>query len=175
MNENNANIDFNEFFKMAQTMSKNNEVITPPALSPIDKVINNQNMRIMKATLPYFDYQQQKNLAMIIKLLEVRKTMEAFSPSSTVHTTLQQRKELNKLDFLNDIRNCCDEPQQKKLNMLISILNMQSTMENYKNNPKLLQSYSQEQTTTPVKETSDDGYSQFMNMVNKIIDEKDGD
>ncbi|PKM52228.1 MAG: hypothetical protein CVV02_02360 [Firmicutes bacterium HGW-Firmicutes-7] len=175
MNEHNSNIDFTEMLKMAQTMSKNNDVISTPALSPIDKMINSQDMRIMKATLPYFDYPYQKNFAMLIKLLEFRKTMEVFNSSSTIHTTLQEKKELNKLDFLSDIRNCCDEPHQKKLNMLISILNMQTTLEKYKNNPKLLQSHGEEPIAPEKESSDDDGYSQFMKMVNKIIDEKDGD
>ncbi|PKM94316.1 MAG: hypothetical protein CVU84_12730 [Firmicutes bacterium HGW-Firmicutes-1] len=176
MNEHNSNMDFTEVIKMAQTLSQNQEKITPPEVPPIDKIVNNQDLRIMKATLPYFDYPYQKNFAMLIKLLEFRKTMDVFRPSSELHTTFQQKKELNTLGFLSDIRNCCDEPQQKKLNMIISLLNMQTTMENYKNNPKLLQSHGQEPDNIQKEATHDnDGYNQFMKMVNKIIDEKEGD
>lgn len=178
MNDQNSNIDFSEVIKMAQTLSKSQDKIVAPSLTPIDQMVNNQQMRIIKAALPYMDYLYQRKLAMFIKFIEFRRTMDVFNPSATIHTTLQEKKSLDKLEFLKDIKNSCDEPQQKKLNMLISLMNMQTTMENMKNNPLLLQDKENQANNyppnQPQKQSSDDKYGDFMNMVNKIIEEKDG-
>lgn len=185
MADQNPNIDFSEFLKMAQNMTKNQEPFNPPTLAPIDQAINSQKMRILKASLPYFDYNQQKNLAMTIKLLEFRRTIDVFKESTPIHNDLQQKKSVTPLEFLSDIKNSCDEPHQKKLNMLIMLMNMQNTMENAKNNPKLLNPLTEPlaqgnpipTTPTPKANTEEtsDSYSDFMNMVNKIIEEKDGE
>ncbi len=176
MSDQNANIDFNEVLRFAQNLSKNQDPYTPPTLAPIDKATNNQKMRILKASLPYFDFSQQRSLAMAIKMLEFRKTLEVFNEPTPLHTEFQQKKAVSSLEFLQDIKNSCDEPSQKKLNMLIMLMNMQHTMEAYKTDPKMLSSVP-EGTPTPSpttnKEPTKDSYSEFMNMVNKIIDEKD--
>lgn len=174
MNDQNSNIDFSEIIKMAQTLSKSQDNIVPPSIAPIDQVVNNQQMRIIKAALPYMDFPKQKQIAMFVKVMELRKTIDLFDSPDQVHTTLNEKKSMDKLEFLRDIRNSCDEPHQKKLNMLISLLNMQSTMEIMKNNSQLSQQDQYHNTSQANPSNANDNYSEFMNMVNKIIDEKDG-
>lgn len=180
MNDQNSNIDFTEIIKMAQKLSKSQDKVVEPSLAPIDQLVNNQQMRIIKAALPYMDFPQQKKIAMFVKLVEFRKTIDIFDTSAPIHTTLYEKKSMDKLEFLKDIRNSCDEPQQKKLNMLISLLNMQTTMENVKANAPLLQNESYRDTQQPTNinintnTNTNNNYNDFMNMVNKIIDEKDG-
>jgi hypothetical protein len=161
---------------MAQTLSKSQEKIVPPTIPPIDQLVNSQQMRMIKAALPYMDFPQQKKVAMFIKLIEFRKTIDIFDSPDQVHTTLHEKKSLDKLEFLKDIRNSCDEPSQKKLNMLISLLNMQSTMDIMKTNALSAQidPYKNTSQVSNSDSNSSNSYNEFMNMVNKIIDEKDG-
>lgn len=176
MSENNSNIDFGEVMRFAKSLSQDQDQLITPGYSPMDKLINNQELRIMKAALPYFDYPNQRNFAIFIKLLEFRKTMEVFQPSPPVHSELLTKKKLNRMELLKDIKNSCDEPQQKKINMLIKIMNLQSVMENSKSNSLMLEN---EEKNEPVfkeqEENHEDGYSEFMSMVHKIIDEKEGE
>lgn len=174
MSDQNSNIDFNKVINIAKTLSTTQDNIVIPNLSPIDKTINNQDLRIMKATLPYFDYPQQKKFALLIKLLEFRKTMEIFN-APEIHTAIYEKKELNKLDFLQDIKNSCDEPNQKKLNLLISLINMKTTMDNAKNNQNLMSFAENEQEEKKEEPSANNDYNHFINMVNKIIDEKEGE
>lgn len=175
MVDQNANIDFSEVFKLAQNISKSQEQFSPPTLAPIDKATNNQQMRILKASLPYFDLHQQKSLAMAIKFLEFRRTMEFFNEPLPIDSPLYHKKELNTMELLTDIKNSCDEPHQKKLNLMIMMMNMQSTMETYKNNAKNLPTVPETKHDVPPSEDKKAAeYDQFMNMVNKIIEEKGG-
>lgn len=172
-----SQIDFNEFFKLANNMS-NNQANRSSSDSTLDRMINNENMRIIKAVLPYFDYTYQKKLSLMIKIMELKNTIDLFEQHEDEYISEIKEKKSDKLNILNDIKISCDEENKKILNMIITLLNLQKVIENYKSNPSLLTTENNEHSTTnsyAPNSNNNENYDGFINMINKVIKEKDGD
>lgn len=166
------NKDFYEIIRIMQSMTKNQQSVDPYRFSAMDQLVNNQQLRILKASLPYFDYPLQKNIATLVKLIELKRTFDFYNEPIEIHEAKMPKKEVNKLEILSELRNYCDEPYQKKINSILMLLNLQKTLQENKNNPKLLSS---QDDTSKNESDNDDQYFQFMNMMNRIIKEKEED
>lgn len=172
-----SQIDFNEFFKLATNMS-NNQESQSSSDSTLDKMTNNEDMRIIKAVLPYFDYTYQKQLSLIIKIMELKNTIDLFEHQEEEYMAELEGKSLDKLNILNDIKNSCSDENKKTLNMIITLLNLQKVTENFRSNPNLLAAENKENPINnpyPPSPNNNDNYDGFINMINKAINEKAGD
>lgn len=170
MEDANSNLDFTELLKLAQNMMSTQKKADPNRLSELDQLVNNQELRILKATLPYFEVGYQKKIATYLKISELTNAMNLFKNQGEGNETKPLSKEFNKLQLLSDIRDCCDEPQQKKLNSMIMLMNLRQALEDSKNAPKFIPSEKKEPATDS---SNNDNFNHIMNMMNKIIKEKE--
>ena len=74
-------------------------------------------------------------------------------------------------NILTDIKNSCDEETGKKLNMLLMIMKMKNLKENMPDSPQhLLDNQPPPQNNNT---EGPDNYNGFMNLINKVIKEKE--
>lgn len=179
-NNNNSEMDFTEMIKLVQSMSKP-APDAPPPISPVDKLVNNQELRLMKAALPYLNPGSKKNIAVFVKMLELKKTFELFNYSDEITLSELHKTPTNKLDVIKDFRDFSEGQSRNTLNMLYNIMNLQNVLETFNSGSKSFDNV-EEQLNNNFEESnysygkstnSNENFDGFINMLNKIIDEKD--
>jgi hypothetical protein len=181
MDNKNSNIDFNEMLKLIKSITKP-APNTPPPVSSMDKLVNSQEVRVMKAILPYINPESKKNLAFIIKLMEFKKTMDLFSSNNDTVLLELNKEPVSKLDLIKDIRDSVDGKNKNTLNMLYNVMNIKNVLESLNSSQNLLEkedsrpnisSEFNEKDINTTEGNDNNNFDGFINMLNKIIDEKE--
>lgn len=90
-------------------------------LTPIDQIATQNHLQLIKAAVPYLHIQQQKNISILIKMMEMQNLLRFYNqnnPCISACTAPDPPHSL--LDILSDMRNYCEGPEQELLDQWIS-------------------------------------------------------
>lgn len=96
-----------------------------------DEAIQNQNLQMLKAAIPYINNNSQKSMAFLVKFMELQRTVSLFkdSENSLQMCAAPETEEPRPLQMLSDIREYCSEKDQETIDMFINFVQMFSTYE----------------------------------------------
>lgn len=114
----------------------------------IDSLVHTQEMKMIKAAIPFLDLNIQKSLALIIKILELRNTMQLYNDSNEILTQETKHPDRQRR-MLQSIRDECTEPNQNIVDLMLKVMDMQSIMDR-------INQYNQLRSKTQDNEDSND-------------------
>lgn len=98
-------------------------------LSLYDNRLQNKEINILKTILPYLGSTAQKNISMMISLLQMQKTMEYFeNPENTMQIHAMEKKNTTS-DILNAVKVYCNDNEKQQIDQILNALQMLSTYE----------------------------------------------
>lgn len=98
-----------------------------------DTALQNHQLEIIKAAVPYINASEQKLISVYVKASELADTIHIFQkPGNSVGICSQENKDGSILDMLNDIRAVCTNTEKETINMLINYLNAFQLYGSYK-------------------------------------------
>lgn len=101
--------------------------------TPIDIMTQTKELQIIKTMIPYLPYQQQKNLLMLVQLMQFQKTMEVLDNPPAELTAASVSNDLgNKTAMLNSLKKFCSPKEQDTIDSILNILSL-IEKENYDN------------------------------------------
>lgn len=86
-----------------------------------DEQLRIRELEILKTTIPYLQSAQQRNIAIITKLIELQKTIEFYQQSNSLSICSMDNPEENMLQMLNEIRPYCNDKESENLDSLINM------------------------------------------------------
>ena len=93
-----------------------------------DEKIQSRNLNILKTALPYMNGSHQKEILMLIKSLELKKSLELVNNSESSLSIMSAESPMeNTLNMLNDIRQFCNEREQEHIDLMVNLFSMFST------------------------------------------------
>lgn len=100
-------------------------------LTTIDDLIQDRQLQMMKAAIPYINSSRQKTMALMVKLMELQRTMSIFdSPQATLQIcSVPENEEPRPLQLLSVLREFCTEKEQETIDMLVNYMQMFSAYE----------------------------------------------
>lgn len=114
------------------------------AVAAFDTLYTNNHIQILKVLLPYFDFKGKKQLAVLIKFMELRYTMDYFSRHSALDAAAQEvhRKSAQPdiVRIFEQIKNFCTPSERA---MFDQLANMKRSMEMYDEMMGMMQMFSQ--------------------------------
>lgn len=113
------------------------------AIVTFDTLYTNNHIQILKVLLPYFDIQSRKRLAILIKFMELRYTMDYFARYAVLHTLDTRDKTGGQPDIVaifEQIKNFCTPSERA---MFDQLANMKKSMEMYEEMMGMMQLFSQ--------------------------------
>lgn len=95
----------------------------------LDTLIQDKHLEMIKTALPYLNPPYQKNIAMIIKFMELQRTMVLFqNPANNLHMCSEEDSDEERpLQMLNAIRDYCTDYEKETVDSLINLFQMFST------------------------------------------------
>lgn len=110
-----------------------NETIEKPLL---DTLIESRELQIMKTMVPYMCKEQQKKISMIIKLIELQKTVSLFNSDNPEYTqelhacaSVSESERITMM--LSAIRTYCTEKERETIDTLLSFFEMSNSYESF--------------------------------------------
>lgn len=101
-------------------------------LTAIDQIANRNHLQVIKSVIPYLPPSEQRMIACYIKMLELNNVARFFRHQPCqLQSCATDRAPVHLPDMLNDIRNYCDENEQKMIDQmtnLITAMEMYSVM-----------------------------------------------
>ncbi len=95
-----------------------------------DEKIQNKDLQILKTALPYLNGARQKEILMLIKSMELRKSMELIdSNDASLSICSGENPMENTMNMLNDIRKFCSEREQEQIDLVMNVFSMFTTYE----------------------------------------------
>lgn len=91
-------------------------------LTPIDQIASQNHLQLFKAAIPYFHAQQQKNLSVMVKIMELQNILRFYSHNTRcVSACAASDAPPSLLDILSDMRNYCEGGDQQLLDQWIQL------------------------------------------------------
>ena len=95
-----------------------------------DEKTQNKDLQILKTALPYLKGSRQKQILMLIKSMELKKSIELIDSDDTSLSICSTDNPMeNTLNMLNDIRKFCSEKEQEHIDMILNLFSMFTTYE----------------------------------------------
>lgn len=115
------------------------------SVAAFDTLYTNNHIQILKVLLPYFDSKGRKHLAVLIKFMELRYTLEYFSRHAALDAaSCEGRRESGKqpdiVKIFEQIKNFCTPSERA---MFDQLANMKKSMEMYEEMMSMMQMFSQ--------------------------------
>ncbi len=111
------------------------------AICTFDTLFTNNHIQILKVLLPYFDVNAQKRLAILIKFMELRYTMEYFNRQMTfANASRSGPQQPDIVGIFEQIKSFCTPSERA---MFDQIANMRKSMEMYEEMTNMMQLFSQ--------------------------------
>lgn len=109
----------------------NEKEIPQPAL---DALVQSRELQMMKAAVPYIRESQQKYFSMMIKMIELQKTMQLFDgepamQAQELHVCSDESSPERMRGMLNAMRAYCTRKEQENIDNLLGALEMFSSYE----------------------------------------------
>jgi len=118
------------------------ELYENKAVASFDTIYTNNHIRILKVLLPYFDPNSQKKLAIMIKFMELRYTMDYFSRHTPAFPAgfngSAQQPDIVRI--FEQIKNFCTPSERA---MFEQLANMKKSMEMYEEMMGMMQLFNQ--------------------------------
>ncbi len=97
-----------------------------------DTLIQNNQLRIIKAALPYISLSDQKLLSVYVKVLELRNTISLFQrDEDSLSACSLQKEDGSFLELLQDIRKYCPPDKQEAIDQILNFANMYQMYQTY--------------------------------------------
>ncbi len=98
-------------------------------MESIDTLIQDRHLEMIKAALPYLDNSRQKTMAMIVKFMELQRTMALFeNPSNNLRMCSEEENiEDAPLQMLTAIREYCTDKEKDMIDNMVTFVQMFST------------------------------------------------
>ena len=108
---------------MEQENSKN--------ITTLDSLIEDRQLQMMKAAIPYINNSSQKTMAFLIKYMELERTVAIFtgSENSLQMCSAPQDETAPKLQLLTAIREYCTEQEKETIDTFFNYMQMFSAYE----------------------------------------------
>ena len=116
-------------------MEKENDEKADLDIRYFDDKLQTQEIRILKSAIPFLDVRQQKSLAMLVKIMEIKKVMEYYNnpeirtAEAASYNNADQQK-LWKKHMLMAIRPHLERDQRNMTDMLIKYIDIKEAIEN---------------------------------------------
>lgn len=95
-----------------------------------DEKIQNKDLQILKTALPYLKGPRQKEILMLIKSMELKKSMDLIdSDDASLSICSTENPMENTLNMLGDIRKFCSEREQEQIDLILNLFSMFTTYE----------------------------------------------
>ncbi|MCT4686771.1 hypothetical protein [Vallitalea sp.] len=101
----------------------------------IDTIVNSNEMNVVKAAIPYMSLENQKNLAVLIKFIELIKTVRLYNDPAINEIQELNRPNITKKDMLYALRSRCSDKNKQIIDIMLNIKNIQSMITNMNNEP----------------------------------------
>lgn len=96
--------------------------------TPFDEKIESKDLKILKTALPYMNGSRQKEILMLIKSMELKKSLDLINNSDASVSIMSAENPMeNTQKMLNDIRQFCNEQEQENIDMILNLFSMFST------------------------------------------------
>ncbi|MEY8390017.1 hypothetical protein D3Z36_14415 [Lachnospiraceae bacterium] len=98
-------------------------------MESIDTLIQDRHLQMLKAALPYLETSRQRTMAMMVKFMELQRTMALFeAPGNNLRMCSEdETQEDAPLQMLNAIREYCTEKEQEMIDNMMTFVQMFST------------------------------------------------
>ncbi len=129
------NMDISQMLEMANmlgTMLKPTDVNNKEEIKtieykpiPFDEELQTEDMKIIKAVIPYMNLTQQKLVGIFIKIMEIRALL---NKTETEVVSIQTNNEQLHKDILLSVKPYCSQDKQNAINMIIRMLEMKNIL-----------------------------------------------
>lgn len=103
---------------------------------PLDHLVSDQKMNMIKASLPYLEVGNQKNLAVLIKCMELKKTMALYEGNNINEVSEMNKPKVSKREMLANLRNYCSDRDKQMIDIVLNMQTLRNMMASF-NNPTL--------------------------------------
>lgn len=100
-------------------------------MESIDTLIQDRHLEMMKAAIPYLNVSRQKNMAMMVKFMELQRTMALFqNPENNLRMCSEDENDQDApIQMLTAIREYCTDREKDMIDNIINFVQMFSTYE----------------------------------------------
>lgn len=109
---------------------------TTPFMTPLDSMVSQDSIQILKAAIPYVSGRSQQVLSIYAKMMELSNTISFFrnpQPEMTMMSSAQE--DIQPAEMLNDIRKYTNGPMRDSIDQLLFALNTIQLLQMYQENP----------------------------------------
>lgn len=98
-------------------------------MTPFDKLISSRELQMLKLFLPYTPATNQKMLAICIKFMELKHTIQFFQHvQKDIHAQAFEKPVSTPFDMLEELRPYLSDEEQAKMDSFLSIMNLMEMM-----------------------------------------------
>ena len=177
-NSDNNSFNINDFLNQLNSVQQSSQVSNSidnsnniVKASALDEVINNQQMQIIKTAIPYLNYELQRQIAVVIKFLELKNTFQIYNNNNFNKIQALNLMSHPKESMLQSVRTVCSDDNKNLIDIIINILNINKLMNTYKNLQAQKSSQKQEQSISNDNNSSETiSTEEETNTANNTID-----
>ncbi|TCK92862.1 hypothetical protein EDC19_2018 [Natranaerovirga hydrolytica] len=119
----------------------------------IDQVTTNENMKVLKAAIPFFEHNLQKQIAVLVKLLELKNTFSLYDSEEVKDIQQLNLSNTNKEVMLQNIREVCSDCNKNVVDIFLNMMNINKLFTNYQHQRE---TQTKEKSTKPNDHVSND-------------------
>lgn len=94
-------------------------------IPPLDSMVQDRQLQMLKAAVPYITEPAGKNMAFFIRFLELHRTMSLFEqPQTTIQMCSTQEKQNSSVQMLEALRDYCTPQEQEQIDMIMNYMQM---------------------------------------------------
>ncbi len=113
-------------FKTEEPTQNKSENLNHESKDFFDSQIHSPSIMTIKAAIPFLDYHQQRNIGIMIKVIEIQKLIEIYSSQMV---TQNKRNGEWRREMLQSIRPHIDENKRYMLDVLIKYMDIKAIMQ----------------------------------------------
>lgn len=103
---------------------------TTDKMTPFDRLISSKDLQLMKLIIPYTPPANQHMLAILVKFLELNRTIKIFHQSrQNIHTQTFEKSFSSPLDIVDEIRPYLSEAERTSVDSILNVFNMMQMLE----------------------------------------------
>lgn len=93
-------------------------------MTPLDQMIAQDQLQMLKAAIPYASFGLQPSLAIFSKWLELQRTIQLFSRPADLSMMSSDVPKASPLEMLQDISHFAAQPQRDTLSQLLQMVQL---------------------------------------------------
>jgi UbiD family decarboxylase len=125
-NNNNFNTLTTMLQLLKQNSNSNDSTNSIDSNLEIDTIINNNEMNVVKAAIPYMNLDNQRNMAVLVKFMEFIKTVKLYNNPTINEIPELNKTNITKRDMLYALRSRCSDKHKQIIDIMLNIKNIQS-------------------------------------------------